>query len=241
MIILNCDYDESQETNGGQLLRRHLARLGVQSILIKNVFLGELPSESELQIAEGVILTGSRASVYEKHDWIQKLAKTVKRLEELEIPTLAICFGFQMVAQTFGGKVKSSGSFREGFKPIHVQTHALFDGFPEEVLVYHSHGDVAVKLPKGTEVLANTPHTVQAFSYKNFWCVQFHPEITVETATAMAERDGKDVKEILNGVKKSYMLPVNVLRNFVKRTKDTTPSLSSSSAMLTQSREYYRK
>lgn len=217
MIILNCDYDESPETNGAQLLRKHLAKLGVK-IVIKNVFQGDLPSEQELKSAEGIIVTGSRASVYEKHAWIQKLTETLKKIDELGISTLAICFGFQIVTQTFGGQVEKSGSFWEGFKPVKLDKHPLFKGLPEKCLVYHSHGDVAKKLPSDAIVIATAPHAVQAFQLRKFLCVQFHPEITAQTATAMAERDEKDLNKILNEAGENYSLPVKVVENFVRIT-----------------------
>ncbi|MBI4016431.1 MAG: type 1 glutamine amidotransferase [Candidatus Aenigmarchaeota archaeon] len=216
MLILNCDFDENPETNGGQLLRRQLAQLGARNILIKNVFQEELPSESELKTTEGIIITGSRASVYEKHNWIPELAKTLKKINALKIPTLAICFGFQIVAQTFGGQVEKSGTFWEGFMPIKVNnTHQLFENFPAQVKVYHSHGDVAKTLPKDAKILATAPHAIQAFELKNFWCVQFHPEITPQVAITMAERDGKDTEKILNRVKINYELPLLVIKNFL--------------------------
>jgi len=46
----------------------------------------------------------------------------------------------------------------------------------------------------------------EAFQFRNFFCIQFHPEITLEVAELMAERDGKDFEIISKNIPERYDL-----------------------------------
>ncbi len=219
MLILNCDYDPSNETNGAMLLKKYISSFDIKNILIKNIHSGEFPSEDEIAYSDGIIITGSRASVYDKEEWISKLMDLVKLIDKLEIPTLGICFGFQVVAESLGGNVGPSGSFEEGFGSIFLNEEGLenpiFDRFFNEIKVYQSHGDVAKALPKGSVILAENDHSLQAYCIRNFFCVQFHPEILPEIAELMGKRDGKDLDKVFNGVDKKYDQTLKIIENFI--------------------------
>lgn len=210
ILILNCDYDEEADTNGGRLIQAHLGSIGVDSEIF-NCFDNRFPSK--LNYA-GAIITGSRASVYENLSWITKLRATIRQIDEASIPTLGICFGFQMIADTLGGSVQSSGRFEEGFKLIKVNGHQLFNSLPKDFLVYESHGDIAVELPSQAKVLSSN-WCNESFQLRNFFCVQFHPEITMPVAQKMAIRDGK---EVISPVKiaDNYSATLRVIENFVE-------------------------
>ena len=210
LLILNCDYDEGADTNGGELIRAHLNRLGINSDIL-NCFDNQFPSRLDYS---GAIITGSRASVYEKLSWITKLRTFVKELDERSIPTLGICFGFQMIADTFGGIVQSSGRYEEGFKLIKVERHDIFNSLPRDFFVYESHGDVAVELPQGAKLLSSN-WCNEAFQLRNFFCVQFHPEITMPVAQKMALRDGKEVFSP-EKISEKYSATLRVIENFVE-------------------------
>jgi len=219
VLILNCDFDESQATNGAVLLRSYLQKKGIVDIVIKEVFNGYFPMKNGLKKFSAVIITGSRASVYENNPWIKKLFDTIKLIDRGNIPTLGICFGFQAIAEALGGKVQASSDLEEGYLPISLTTdgkqHALFKGFPPSFSVYQSHGDILTAFPKDTILLAENTHSSQAYVLRNFYCVQFHPEILPHTAVTMAKRDGKNVDSILRATREEYTLPLQVLSNFI--------------------------
>lgn len=219
MLVLNCDYDTNNETNGAMLLKKYLQKSGLKNIIIKNIYSGDFPTEDDLESSDGIIITGSRASVYEKQEWITKLMDLVKLVDELTIPTLGICFGFQVVSEALGGKVKASGSFEEGFGSIFLNEEGLenpiFDRFFNEIKVYQSHGDIVQILPEGSVVLAENDHSLQAYCIRNFFCVQFHPEILPETAELMGKRDNKNLDKIFNGIDKNYDQTLKIIENFV--------------------------
>ena len=223
ILILNCDFDQNQETNGAELLRRYLTGFGISEIVSYNVFASHFPPEEELSYFSGIIITGSRASVYENLEWIRRLENTVRSVDNMGIPALGICFGFQIVAQSLGGNIRPSGSFEEGFLPIDLlpagHDHFLFNGFSLTPVFYQSHGDIADRLPEASIILARNKHSIQAYTIRNFFCVQLHPEILPETAIKMAFRDGEKIDGILNSVDKGYHMPLRILSNFLEYCK----------------------
>lgn len=125
---------------------------------------------------EGIILSGGPASIYEANS-----PKADPKLFELGIPVLGICYGMQFMLQTFGGKVESAGKAEYGFADLEVTDKSgLFANFGSETQCWMSHGDSAKKLPKGFEICARTPNTeigAVKNTAKNFYGVQFHPEV----------------------------------------------------------------
>ncbi len=224
ICILNCDFDESPSTNGASLIKRNLIRMGIseEDISVFDVFKEEMPQD--ITRFQKVVITGSRASVYEDKKWIKQLIEMIKEINTRKIPTLGICFGFQAVAEALGGKVKSSGSFEEGFGHVELtqagNRSSIFSGFERDVLVYQSHGDIASALPENSEILAKNEHSTQAYSLENFYCVQFHPEIIPPVALEMGERDGKKREEVLNGTPETYRKTLSIIENFISIEAD---------------------
>jgi GMP synthase (glutamine-hydrolysing) len=101
---------------------------------------------------------------------------------ELGIPVLAICYGFQILAQTLGGRVEASSHREFGRAELSVKGSAdpLFAGVPERSVVWMSHGDRIAELPPGFEVLATSPQSPAAAvraSSRPLYGLLFHPEV----------------------------------------------------------------
>jgi len=125
---------------------------------------------------KGIIFTGGPSSVYEKNAPVVD-----KRIFEIGIPILGICYGNQLIAYLLGGKV-STALFREyGKTHIKYNTNSpLFTGLPEHSICWMSHTDFVEELPAGFEVLASTENcAIAAFGdkEKKIYGVQFHPEV----------------------------------------------------------------
>ncbi|QLI82604.1 glutamine-hydrolyzing GMP synthase [Chitinibacter fontanus] len=132
---------------------------------------------------KGIILSGGPNSVYES-DYQADPA-----LFELGIPVMGICYGMQWMAQSLGGKVEA-GKVREfGFAEIEVNNNnPLFKGLSDRVHgdkvcleVWMSHGDKVTAMPAGFEVIASNascPIAAMADTTRNFYAVQYHPEVT---------------------------------------------------------------
>jgi GMP synthase (glutamine-hydrolysing) len=153
-----------------------------------NVFSEIVPSTaSAAEIAarkpKAVILSGGPSSVY-----AEGAPQVATGLFETGVPTLGICYGFQAMAQTLGGRVEQTGGREYGGTPLTVmQDGVLFAGLPHEQTVWMSHGDAVTAAPAGFLVTATTPQTpVAAFEdpSRGLYGVQFHPEV-LHTAQGM--------------------------------------------------------
>jgi GMP synthase (glutamine-hydrolysing) len=133
----------------------------------------------------GVIVTGSPASTYDGDEWIAQSEDFLKRAADRSIPLYGVCFGHQLLAQTFGGKVeKCQHGWELGTVPLTLteagKADSLFSDMPESFTAQMSHGDVVTELPPGAVALAQNDHwAYQAFRLGDvIWGTQFHPEFT---------------------------------------------------------------
>lgn len=129
-----------------------------------------------------------------------------KRLYELGIPILGLCYGMQITAHVLGGHVASGNSREYGPNEIVVEDNSdLFHGFEqgEKSLVWMSHGDHVEKMPFGFVNLATSggaPICAFANRESKIYGIQFHPEV-IHTVR------GRDM-----------------IRNFLFRIADCTPN-----------------
>lgn len=133
---------------------------------------------------KGIIFTGGPNSVYESN------APTVdKRIFELGVPILGICYGAQLIASMLGGKVESCANREYGKTEINYGESVLFDGISKDNIVWMSHTDKIVSMPKDFEVSAVTktcPYAAIENTNSKIYCVQFHPEV-------MHTKDGSEI------------------------------------------------
>ena len=125
----------------------------------------------------GVILSGSPYSVYDEKAFHLEFDGLRGKY-----PLLGICYGAQLMAQTFGGKVEPEGTREYGRANLQEfdKDNLLFKGFDEGSQVWMSHGDTITNLPEGFKRIASTD-TVKNAAYQaeneKLWGVQFHPEV----------------------------------------------------------------
>ena len=131
----------------------------------------------------GIILSGSPFSVLQD-EALQFPIKDV--IEKHPVPVLAICYGAQYVAHTFGGKVERSSKREYGRAHLEYiePNNKLFKSISSHSQVWMSHGDSVLELPDNFELLATTDSIpVAAFKVneKDIYAIQFHPEVTHST------------------------------------------------------------
>ncbi len=123
----------------------------------------------------GIIFSGGPASVYAKG------APSIdKKIFRLGIPILGICYGWQLTAYLLGGKVISS---HKEYGPANlkiINEGGILSGVENNSIVWVSHGDSVVTIPKGFAYLGET-ESVKAAAVADFkdkiFGVQFHPEV----------------------------------------------------------------
>lgn len=145
-----------------------------------------------LDDADGVVLTGSTAAVYEadRRPWIGELEALVRELVEREVPTLGVCFGHQVANSALGGTVEQVGTTAR-LVEVTFANDPLFDGV--DPVVVSLHGDAVVESGEGMEVIASAAHT-EVFGTRHrtapLRTVQFHPEITAAHRDRLVEDFG---------------------------------------------------
>jgi GMP synthase (glutamine-hydrolysing) len=148
-----------------------------------------LPQVSELGAFAGVVVTGSPAMVTERHPWSERTAEWLRETVLADVPVLGICYGHQLLAHAFGGRVDDNPRGRHiGTVDVELNERGAGDpllGALGPVLhVAVSHKQSVLELPKEATLLATAardPHPHHAFSIgERTWGVQFHPEFDAD-------------------------------------------------------------
>ena len=165
-----------------QLIARRVREIGVFSEIRAFDM-----SEDEIRDykPDGIILSGGPESVTEEGS-----PRAPQVVFELGIPVLGICYGMQTMAHQLGGAVQGSDVREFGYAQVQVETASpLLKDIRDHVNeagnslldVWMSHGDKVIAMPEGFELMASTPSCPIAGmcnTEKNFYGVQFHPEVT---------------------------------------------------------------
>ncbi len=159
-----------------KLIARRIRELGVYSEVITPKEINKLKDYNKVK---GIIISGGPSSVTGK-----KFESIPKRLFSLKIPILGICYGLQLIAKLFGGKIKSSKKKREfGRAYLYKKKNSLLtkNFFKPKKIVWMSHEDAVVKLPKKFKSVGYTKNsklTIIENTKEKIYGVQFHPEVT---------------------------------------------------------------
>jgi GMP synthase (glutamine-hydrolysing) len=128
---------------------------------------------------KGVILSGSPASVNEE----EAPNVDIKAILE-KVPVLTVCYGAQLSAKNFGGKVEKSNKREYGRAQLRIKKQdILFKDIEDNSQVWMSHRYSITQLPENFELLADTDCIpVAAFRKKqsdgnSLHGLQFHPEV----------------------------------------------------------------
>jgi len=160
-----------------QLIARRVRESGVYSEIhpfnsITDDFLDDYAPKA-------IILSGGPASV----TW-EESPRAPEKVFEMGVPVLGICYGQQTMMQQLGGLVETSDHHEFGRAFVDVNKEcAIFKGVWDvgaKEQVWMSHGDRVTKLAPGFEVVATSegaPYAAVANEEKQFYAVQFHPEV----------------------------------------------------------------
>lgn len=136
---------------------------------------------------DGLLVSGSEKGVYDPTPWMADLRALLLATRDVGKPIFGICFGHQIMADTFGGRAELTD--------IGVQVGArTFAGAVGDMSAYVWHQDQVTEVPPGATVTLSAPYCpVGALAYDfAAQSVQFHPEYDPPAMTALFER-GRDL------------------------------------------------
>lgn len=180
--------------------------------------LAKAPDESVLAGAHAVIVGGSKFSVWEDVPNLKELIGVLQAARAKKIPLMGVCFGAQLLAHAFGGKVVRDDANEEwGTFEVTTSddsfTDMLFADAPFSFPAQEAHHDRIVTPPTGAVVLASSAKcSVQAFAVPgaDMYGVQFHPE-----------RSKADYEHLLTLVGKDYSADQGNLERIKASLKET--------------------
>lgn len=124
----------------------------------------------------GIILSGGPTSVY-----ADKSPSCDSEVFKLGVPVLGICYGGQLMAHTFGGKVTNAVESEYGKRVLLSEKgEGLFKNVPKDSLCWMSHNDHIVEMPEGFTLTSKTetcPIASMESIEKKLYALQFHPEV----------------------------------------------------------------
>ena len=123
---------------------------------------------------DGLILSGGPT--------LERSGNCSTYIKEIDLPILGICLGLQVMANTYGGAVRTGSA--GGYAAIQIEIieeNDILKGFGQKTNVWASHADEVSMLPPGFIRLARSQICeVEAMKHttKPLYGVQWHPEVS---------------------------------------------------------------
>jgi len=181
--ILQCDSvrPELQPEFGDypDMFQRLLTTEAVQpEFRVYNLTAGEFPESCDE--CDAWLFTGSKWSVYDPDEWIERAHEFARELHASRRPTIGICFGHQLICRALGGRVeKAPIGWGVGVHTARILRHEPWmQPDRDQLSLLVSHQDQVIEPPEGAERLAGH----EFCPYDMFWIgnhiltFQGHPE-----------------------------------------------------------------
>ncbi len=155
-----------------QLIARKARELGVYSIILP--YRASADDVKKHQ-PKGIVLSGGPNSVYDTD-----APSLNAELLDLGLPVLGICYGMQLLAQHFGGKVEPGATREYGEATLTCSSKStLLPDAADGSTIWMSHGDHVSVAPEGFTVTATSGNIITAIENadKHIYGLQFHPEV----------------------------------------------------------------
>ncbi len=145
---------------------------------------------------DGILITGSPASVHDGAAWITQLEELVRNAIPHKIPMFGACFGHQIIARALGARV---GLNPQGWVFGRVETTLL--PASQRIALYAAHKEQVLNLPESAEIIARTDGCeIAGFRIgRHVLTTQYHPEMTGGFMSALiaefADTLGRDIAD----------------------------------------------
>ena len=192
LAVLMTNTDESEFAQGhpkdgekfAQLI--HMVRPDwlVTSYAVKD---GDFPSD--INSYDGVMITGSPASVHDADPWVGQLLTLLRTAFDAKTPMFGACFGHQAIALALGGKVEPNpAGWVFGLTDATIVAKAdWMQGLPQTHHQYAAHIEQVTQAPLGSQILStNSACPIAGFRIDDaVYTTQYHPEMTADFMTAL--------------------------------------------------------
>lgn len=156
---------------------------------------GEYPSDEDVELYDGFVITGSCNDAHGNDAWVRELLTFLKKLDSMRKKVLGVCFGHQILGRALGGKVtRSPTGWDIGVRTV---TFSLSSSLalsslklPSRLSIIECHRDELRELPAKAEVIAWSEKTgIEMFRYgDHIMGIQGHPEYTKDILLHLLDR-----------------------------------------------------
>ncbi len=159
-----------------QLIARKVREVGVYSEIINFNQARNLKKDKSIK---GIILSGGPLTTTKKNS-----ISLNDHILGLSLPILGICYGHQILAKKFGGRVKISKTreFGKAFVKSKLKSPITKNFFKHKSnQVWMSHQDIVYKIPPDFKKIAssdNSKFAIISNEKKKYYGIQFHPEVS---------------------------------------------------------------
>ncbi len=140
--------------------------------------------------ADAWLVTGSRASVHEGLEWIERLQALVRDIDDARVPLVGVCFGHQLIHAALGGRTgRSQHGWHLGSYPVACEAAFAGRSGGDALRLFAVHQDQVLEPAPGFERLATSDHVPWYAGWRgSVFTIQGHPEFDREFFTALMGR-----------------------------------------------------
>ncbi|EPY37919.1 GMP synthase (glutamine-hydrolysing) [Angomonas deanei] len=159
----------------GKVIDRKVRELNVETVILPlNTPVDTLKKDPNIK---GIIISGSPHSIHDA----DAPSTDATFFDTITVPVLGICYGMQLMAGHFGGKVGKGAIREDGQDEITVSTDSpIFSGLSNVETVLLTHGDSVEECGEHLKIIGkSSSNIIAAVQHQSspFFGVQFHPEV----------------------------------------------------------------